>query len=179
MPGPCRGRRNKITTFRPDSYCGLYCGACDILNLHRVSLETGIPARWEDLPERFREHLQKAEVVCQGCKSEVLFEGCKRCAVRICASGKGVEACIECPEYPCPEVERRKGYVSSGLKDLLPHTKVIFRNMDVVKEKGIEYWIQDQEKRWACPQCGTSFTWYQETCKKCGRELETVKDYNK
>lgn len=167
-----------MITFRPDSYCGLYCGACDILNLHRASLDTGMPVQWEDLPERFRKHLQKADVVCRGCKSEVLFEGCKRCAVRICASGKGVEACIVCPDHPCPEVEKRKGYVASGLKYLLPHTKAIFQNMEVVQERGIEYWIQDQERRWSCPQCGAPFTWYQETCKTCGRELEAIKDYN-
>jgi hypothetical protein len=168
-----------MTTFTPDSYCGLYCGACDILNLHRASLETGTPAKWEDLPLRFRKHLHQAEVACQGCKSEVLFEGCKRCAIRICASGKSVEACVECPEYPCPEVKKMKGYVAGGLKDLLPHTKAMFRDMEAIRVNGIEHWKQEQAERWRCPACGTPFTWYQETCAKCGREVETVKDYRR
>jgi hypothetical protein len=168
-----------METFRPDSYCGLYCGACDILNCYRSSLETGTPARWEDLPLRFREHLNKADVVCQGCKSEVLFEGCKGCKIRYCASQKGVEACILCPDYPCQDVTGMKEYIDHNLKHELPHIAVIFRNMEGVKESGIENWIKDQDNRWRCPQCGASFTWYQETCNQCGRELESIKDYKR
>ena len=167
-----------MNKFRPDSYCGLFCGACDILNCYQASLETGIPPAWEDLPQRFREHLRQAEVICQGCKTDVLFEGCKRCSIRACASGKNIEACNQCAEYPCPEVTRRMEYISGPLKDALPHTKVMFRNINMLKEMGVEQWVKDQERRWRCPQCGAPFTWYQDTCTTCGLELEPVKDYN-
>lgn len=166
-----------MTDFRPDSYCGLFCGACDIMHTYRSSLETGEPARWEQLPPRFRDHLRQADVVCRGCKTDVLFEGCKNCRVRICASGKGVEACIECPDYPCEEVQGRLDYVAGTLKHVLPHTKVMFRNMDALAAQGIAGWVADQEQRWRCPQCGTPFTWYQDTCTRCGLDLEPVKDY--
>lgn len=167
-----------MDNFRPDSYCGLYCGACEIANLHRSSLETGIPAGWEQLPERFRAHIKRAELICGGCKSNLLFEGCKGCAIRACASKKGVEACVVCGEYPCRNLQEGLRNVSEELKRTLPHTKVMFKNTDLIKEKGIEAWINDQEKKWRCPQCGKPFTWYQESCKQCGRELESIKDYN-
>jgi len=167
-----------MNKFRPDSYCGLFCGACDILNCYRASLETGVPPAWEDLPQRFREHLHKAEVICKGCKTDVLFEGCKRCSIRACASKKNIEACNECTEYPCPEVTRRMEHISGRLKELLPHTKVMFRDIDMLKETGVEQWVKDQEQRWCCPQCGAPFTWYQDTCSACSLKLEPVKDYN-
>jgi len=167
-----------VNNFRPDSYCGLYCGACDILNCYRASLETGGPPAWEDLPQRFRDHIHRAEVICQGCKTDVLFDGCKRCSIRICAKEKHIQACNECAEYPCQEVTRRTSYIAETMKEILPHTKVMFRNIDSIKEMGIAHWIEDQEQKWSCPQCGAPFTWYQETCSTCGMELEPVKDYN-
>jgi predicted amidophosphoribosyltransferase len=148
------------------------------MNLYRTGLETNTSPRWEDLPQQLRDNLHKAELICQGCKTDVLFEGCKRCTIRACAKEKKVEGCVECAEYPCQEVKKRTGYISEVMRDVLPHTKVMFRNIDVIKEKGLDYWVKDQERRWSCPQCGAPFTWYQETCNKCGRELGSIKDYN-
>ena len=49
--------------FRYDSYCGLYCGACEIIKAYQKELAIGAKARWEDLPEQFRKYIKEAEVV--------------------------------------------------------------------------------------------------------------------
>jgi hypothetical protein len=132
-------------------------------------LATGIPARWEDLP---------APLECRGCKSDSLYEGCRRCGIRACAAGKKVEACILCPEYPCQLVKERLLMVERTRK-FLPHCAVMFKNLDSLKAQGLEFWLEEQKNKWSCPGCGTPFTWYQEKCQKCGRELASVKDHLK
>ncbi|MBU0492489.1 MAG: DUF3795 domain-containing protein [Chloroflexi bacterium] len=168
-----------MTDFRSDSYCGLYCGACEIMTVYRQSLETGVPARWEDLPQPLQQHLSRAEVQCTGCKTDVLFAGCRRCSIRQCAGEKGVAACVECAEYPCAHVQNRVAAIAR-IGDVLPHTRVFFRDADMalIRDQGMACWVQDQETRWCCPHCETPFTWYQEQCAECGLELESIKVHN-
>jgi hypothetical protein len=164
--------------FRYGSYCGLYCGACEIMKACRKELTTGVKARWEDLPEQFRDNIGKADLVCQGCTTDTVFQGCRGCAIRSCAREKKVESCILCPEYPCSLVSQRKTHLDRIGKNL-PHTRVIFRNLDTVREKGMEEWLKERERDWKCPQCGAGFSWYQETCDQCGRELGSLREHNK
>jgi hypothetical protein len=164
--------------FRGDSYCGLYCGACEILNACRRGLETGVKARWEDLPEGFRQHIRQAEIICRGCKTETVFAGCQGCRIRDCAREKKVESCILCRQYPCEHTERLAELVQKN-KDFLPHCRVMLKNLDTIKDRGPGQWLKQQEEKWKCPDCGTSFTWYQEKCSRCGRDLESIKDYRK
>ena len=32
-------------------------------------------------------------------------------------------------------------------------------------------WLVHQEKRWACPECGETFSWYSSACGSCGNTL--------
>ncbi len=64
------------------------------------------------------------------------------------------------------------------VKQALPHCKVMFKNLDSLKEKGLEFWLEEQRKKRSCPDCGTPFTWYQETCGQCRRELISIKDHH-
>lgn len=144
---------------------------------HKKALATGIPAKWEDLPAPMRDNLNSAPLECSGCKTEILFEGCRRCGIRACAAGKKVEACILCSEYPCQLVNERLQIVER-IKGVLPHCAVMFKNLDSLKEKGLEFWLEEQKDKWNCPDCGTAFTWYQERCEKCGRELMALKNHS-
>jgi hypothetical protein len=164
--------------FRHGSYCGLYCGACEIMKACRKELATGVKARWEDLPEQFRKNIGKADLVCQGCTTDTVFQGCRGCSIRACARGNKVESCVLCREYPCQLVKDRQDHMTKT-RTTLPHTRVMFRNLDVIREKGMAAWLKEREREWSCPQCGTSFSWYQELCEKCGKELGPLKEHNK
>ena len=164
--------------FRYDSYCGLYCGACEIIKAYQKELATGVKAGWEDLPEQFRKYIKEAEVVCHGCKSDTVFAGCQGCAVRACARGKNAGSCIQCNEYPCPHTKRLADLVQK-VKEFLPHCKVMLRNLEFLKDHSEEEWLKPQEQRWKCPECGAGFSWYQEKCEGCGRELVSLKEHNK
>jgi hypothetical protein len=165
------------TQFRNDSYCGLYCGACEILNLYRTAREQGREAQWDDLPAPMNGVIPPADLVCTGCKTELLFAGCLKCDIRICGNQKGVEACILCAEYPCQLVEQSKVFLAERAKDLLPHTAVMFSQTDHIREIGYPAWCAEQAARWLCPECGTPFTWYQKNCMNCGIKLDSIKEH--
>jgi hypothetical protein len=133
------------TPFRADSYCGLYCGACEVFNLYREGLEERVPANWEDLPQQLKNVIPPtSEISCTGCKTDLLSPGCQACVIRICASGKKVEACVICEEYPCQLVNERKQYITEHLQDVLPHIKTKFSQAERIKEVGYESWCEVQ-----------------------------------
>jgi protein-arginine kinase activator protein McsA len=81
-----------------------------------------------------------------------------------CALDHHVEFCFECDEYPCEKLQTFKN-------DDNPHHSVVLRNLDHLKEVGSEKWLDEQKKRWSCPQCGTPFSWYDRECEACGPQL--------
>ena len=83
--------------------------------------------------------------------------------MRACAREKGLEFCSECPDYPCETL-------SSFRNDAAPHHSTIFKNLERIKEIGPEEWLEEQKRRWSCPECGTRFGWYSEKCSDCGAE---------
>jgi predicted RNA-binding Zn-ribbon protein involved in translation (DUF1610 family) len=124
-----------------------------------------------------RDNLNPAPLECWGCKTDLLFEGCRRCGIRACAAEKKVEACILCSEYPCQLVQERI-LMMERIKEVLPHCAVMFKNLDSLKEQGLGFWLEEQKNKWSCPDCGALFTWYQKECRQCGRELISVKDHS-
>jgi hypothetical protein len=152
-----------VEDFNCDSYCGNYCGACEILNAYRNKTENEIAVLWEASPE---------EIKCHGCKTGTVFKNCALCGIRKCAMGKGVQHCVLCEDFPCEILESGKSLV-----DRLPHLKAIPKNMQTIKEKGTEYWLREQKKLWQCPNCGEPFSWYKEKCSGCGRDVSQDKDF--
>jgi hypothetical protein len=168
-----------MTDFRRDSYCGLYCGACDVQLACRRAEEQGLQPSWEGVRFPLKGRFAAAPVVCHGCKSDVVFRGCASCPVRKCArSMPGIETCLDCRRYPClrhwvMKVVRR----ITGLERKLPHLSVIPGNLAVIREKGVRAWLEEQKQRWNCPSCQTGFSWYQRECSVCGRALDDLKGY--
>jgi len=32
-------------------------------------------------------------------------------------------------------------------------------------------WVEEQDKKWRCSSCGEPYSWYEETCHHCGKNL--------
>ena len=181
MPVPPRIIYNYTTTeFRYETYCGLYCGACDILMAYQRGLEQQTPPEWSELGEPLRRHIPQAEIVCHGCKTDTVFAGCAKCPIRKCGRNHPeIETCLDCKRYPCWRHKFFKIVVALlNFEKKLPHQKIKPRNLQTIREKGLRAWLEEQQRVWACPDCQTSFSWYQRKCKQCGRELDSIKDYN-
>jgi predicted RNA-binding Zn-ribbon protein involved in translation (DUF1610 family) len=138
--------------YRYDTYCGLYCGACPVLVANQKGTVDELAREFEANP---------AELVCAGCKSDTLAPFCADCRFIPCAREKGVEFCVGCDEYPCERLTEFRD-------DKWAHHSVITKNLDRLKEVGLEAWLAEQDKRWSCPTCGARFAWYDEECRDCG-----------
>ena len=160
--------------YNYDSYCGIYCGACDI----HLAYETGqkdrfasfftIPTLEALLTARGVLYRQsELELKCHGCKSDMLFINCSDCPIRSCAVGKQVDHCIDCVDYPCA-IHRGR----TKMEGLLPHLTSNYANMETIGKAGLETWLLEQDEKWKCPDCQTRFGWYASHCATCGRDLK-------
>jgi hypothetical protein len=128
------------------TYCGLYCGLCSHRNRipeRAKSLQSSMQKEgwniWGREQPGFKEfwpflsQLAKSEPLCS-CRGGQC--GPPFCGIRKCAQKKGMEVCPFCDEYPC---ERIMG-IAKGYPTMLSDAQRM-------KEKGLETWTKEQEKR--------------------------------
>jgi len=145
--------------FNPDSYCGIYCGSCSIAMYAKTGCADKFATCLGGVP--------KEELICGGCKSDDVYAGCGACILRGCAREKNVEHCINCTDYPCTRYSKWQ-----SLAKFLPHIHESATSLETIRRDGIDQWLDEQKKRWLCPDCGTPFSWYASACNKCGHSLE-------
>jgi hypothetical protein len=138
-----------MTDLQRVAYCGLYCGLC--LNGCRIPrraqelkqlLDKVSIAEWgPELPNfdgfwRFLARLAEFEPRA-GCREHSC--GPEPCAIRACASTKGVDACPFCADYPCDRIRTlSKRYVT------------LIGDGERMREVGLDRWIEEQKARQAC-----------------------------
>jgi len=140
---------------RYDAVCGLYCGACRVVQSNEDGSVEALAKEWGKDPE---------QLVCHGCKSDVLASFCADCDFKSCAASRGIEYCFECGDFPCSELIAFRD-------DDAAHHSVVLRNSEKMREQGVVRWLEGQRERWLCPECGTRFWWYAKTCATCGTAL--------
>jgi hypothetical protein len=160
-------------TINPDfiAPCGLYCGVCAIYIAHRddnqklkerlVNLYRGGVDGKGTLPNS--RDLTTEDIRCRGCLSDDRFMHCRQCEIRACAIGKGYAGCHQCDEFPCRYID---GFSMTVGK------KVILRAIPYWREVGTEKWVQDEEARYVCPECGSKVFRGAVTCNRCKAKLD-------
>ena len=137
--------------------CGLYCGVCGILMAHR------------DNNEKFKERLSAVygctpeEIQCEGCMSDTRFKFCQQCPIRSCVEEKNYEGCHQCAEFPCTFIDNFPIPIGK---------KVIMRAIPAWKELGTEKWVEEEEKRYHCPQCGNELFRGAKRCRSCKEPVD-------
>jgi hypothetical protein len=160
-------------TILKDTYCGLYCGACEVVNATTNEEKSRVIGLFESQIPGW--HATLEEMHCSGCKSDDVFVNCAKCPIRSCAKVKGIDFCHQCIEYPC-DIHK---FMRSASKQIpiLRHVKAMELNQEFIRTRGVEEWLADQEAKWRCPECGSSFSWYREECLDCKKDLKGIKDY--
>ena len=136
--------------------CGLYCGACPG---YVASLPDG-----KHLLEKV--NLKKGEEeshICKGCLNSPSI--CSQCKIWTCAEEKAIAHCGLCLEFPCNQIN---AFQSDGAV----HHRDVLDNLEDLKNKGPDKWLEEQKQRWQC-KCGNAFSWYEEFCSKCGASLNS------
>jgi hypothetical protein len=135
--------------------CGLYCGAC---SLYIATTED--PARLTKLAAMFG--VSEEAVKCYGCRSDKTSPHCEKCKMAACATGQGIEFCVECKVYPCDELKKFQAE--------RPHRIELWDDLKRIKLVGYQEWIRTIKKHYACHQCGTVNSAYDLVCRKCGND---------
>jgi hypothetical protein len=145
--------------------CGLYCGTCP---------------KYLAYQDQDKDELQKMahadkvsveEIRCDGCLSDHIYPTCRDCrhGFRRCAEEKKVTWCFQCPEFPCKRLEDfSKIHQVNGIW----HHKEVIKNLQFMKDRGVEEWIKQQDKEGACPGCGKMLYWHSLKCPRCGLTLQ-------
>ncbi len=151
--------------------CGLYCGVCAIYIAHRDDnqkfKERLVNVYKGEVPGKGKlqnsETLSVEDIQCGGCLSDNPFIYCKRCEIRDCTKEKGYTGCHECDEFPCQYIEDFPMAVGK---------RVILRAIPYWREVGTEKWIQDEETRYICPECGNKVFRGVVKCNQCKAKLD-------
>ena len=146
--------------FRNDTYCGLNCGACPVLVANKNGTVDQRAAEWNMPAENLK---------CHGCKTDQLAVYCVKCDMRDCARQKNIAFCFECDEFPCETIVNFNN-------DKASHHSAALHNLYRIRDIGLDDWLTEQNNRWQCPECGTPFTWYEETCAACNGRLFSCRD---
>lgn len=136
-----------------DAICGIYCGACS-LQMESVSSENK----------------------CLGCRSTTKAPAyAPQCEVKKCAEAKQLQSCGLCKTYPCEKIQAFfKDQPIYGLRE---------KNLNTIRDKGRQAWLNEQKARWTCQNCKAPFCYGTKACKKCGEKVysdeEEFEDFKK
>ncbi len=134
--------------------CGLFCPVCTLFIGTKEE-----PARLQAYADRL--HIPVGELECHGCRSDKRGFFCRsHCKMTKCAKEKGIDFCIECADYPCPEL--------TAFQAQLPHRKELWKSQERIKEVGFEKWYEEMTAHYSCPSCGTLNSAYDMACRSCG-----------
>lgn len=129
-------------------YCGVFCGACPVL------LAT-------------KEGTISPEKECFGCKSQKPTGFCATCGIKACARQNGFGFCSQCKSLKSCDL--MKAFTTDTQ---YPYGQCVLKNMETIQITGLLDWLAWQGLRWKCAKCGTSHSWYDQTCAKCGAAVD-------
>jgi hypothetical protein len=104
--------------------------------------------------------------VCPGCRGEDTSKSksCLACRIKNCeklVKGK-FEYCFQCDEFPCALLVR----LDKRYKTKYGTSPII--NLRSIKEIGIVSYVENENKIWMCPECGSMICMHKPQCLSCG-----------
>jgi hypothetical protein len=102
---------------------------------------------------------------CDGCWEEDKQkpESCKKCIIKNCISLEKTDSkfCYDCEKYPCKRMKQLdKRYRTK-------YNMSMFENLMFIKSKGIESFLENENKRWRCSCCGAILCVHRDFCFIC------------
>lgn len=101
---------------------------------------------------------------CPGCRPR--WQGCLHMKDSCTLLGNNeVEFCFECPDYPC----KRLKSLDQRYKTKYHMSMIV--NLDLMKEAGMEAFLNQQAQDWTCPDCGGLICCHHGLCLSCDLEV--------
>jgi hypothetical protein len=103
--------------------------------------------------------------VCKGCWSDIRYKSksCAQCIIKNCELLSKTESkfCYDCEKYPCPRLKQLdKRY-------RLKYKMSMIENLENIKKIGLKKFIQNENSRWLCKNCGGTICVHRGFCMKC------------
>lgn len=100
---------------------------------------------------------------CDGClKSDMgKPEHCRKCKIKVCVKGKGLKYCFECSDYPCKLIKNLERSYNKR------YQKSLMENSEVVKNQGLEIFMEVQKVKYTCSKCGGIISIHDRECSEC------------
>jgi hypothetical protein len=111
-------------------------------------------------------HLKKKKP-CPGCRGQDASkpEHCRKCKLKDCATGQGLEFCFECSTFPCATIKRLdKSYRQRYQVSLI-------ENAMRLKMVGIKQHLHEEKEKWSCSHCSGIISLHDGVCSECGKEI--------
>jgi hypothetical protein len=125
--------------------CGMNCGICSGYLAARYDVKSkGIKMPY-----------------CTGCRprnKQCAFLK-KRCSLLL--EGK-VQYCYECKDYPC----ERLVHLDKRYRSLFRMSMV--ENLEYIRDNGITQFLEREDEKWRCPECGAVICCHNGICFNCG-----------
>ena len=148
--------------------CGLYCGSCPLYKARtdralaeKIAQQRGIQV--EDLP------------VCLGCKAQqghIPVMGEPICGTYDCViNQRGLRFCYECEDFPCKNLKHIDKRYKTNFK------MSMIENLEFIKKHGIKDFLENEDKKWKCPNCGEIICCHNGICFNC--EYDKLKNKEK
>lgn len=105
---------------------------------------------------------------CDGCRRSDRGkpEHCRKCKIRDCVSKKSLTYCFECSEYPCRLINNlEKSYNRRYQTSLIENSRF-------VKAYGLEDFMEQQKKKYICPECGGIISIHDRECSECQGKMK-------
>jgi Protein of unknown function (DUF3795) len=141
--------------------CGLYCGVCAIYIAHKNQNDK-FKKLLVDVYKPFTKEIE--DIQCTGCLSnDIKFAHCQECSIRNCVQKKGYEGCHECSKFPCWRI---KSFPTEEAR------KNMLRAIPRWKKLGTEKWVEEEEARNLCQNCGKKLFRGARRCNGCKTEVK-------
>ena len=102
---------------------------------------------------------------CPGCQGDDSSKSRSRSACRIKNCRKIVRVrtkyCFQCDSYPCD----RLSHLNSRYRT--KYGMSMIQNLDAIRSLGIRRFIENEKKRWSCPECGELLCVHKPQCIHC------------
>jgi hypothetical protein len=105
---------------------------------------------------------------CPGCRADDAEKPKTRvvCKVKTCdriASGQ-TKYCFSCDTFPCARLKQldKRYRTKYGMS--------MIENLENIRESGIRRFVENEKRRWTCPDCGEIICVHSPQCLSCGHK---------
>ena len=115
-------------------------------------------------------YLREKKNRCHGCRHADLNMPITRlnCRIKSCEHLQNTESnlCSDCHLFPCARLKHIDKRYRTRYKTSL------IQNLNSIRETGMTSFLENEVRRWSCPNCGSILSVHRDHCMKCNFELK-------